>query len=826
MVGLVVVSHSYTLACGVVELAREMGGPDLRIEHAGGMDTPDHAMGTDPTLILDAIQRASGDDGVVVLMDLGSAVLSAEMALELLPPEVADRVTLCPAPIVEGAVAAAVAARLGQSADEVAAEANRGLAGKAAHLGGPPPPAAAPADAPAHTGPWTEDTITMRNRLGLHARPAALLVTALGGLDAEVQVGNATTGTPPVSARSLSAVATLGVLSGQDLLVRARGAGAQAAVSAVHQLAARNWGDDDTEAPPPVPAAEPQAPQAHGVITGLPGAPGLALGPVRQAHQPETPVPDRAATMPAEERAELDAALEASRAELMDLRSDIASRVGAGQSVIFDAHMLLLDDTELLDAVWHDIDAGRSAPVAWDARARALETRFAQLGDPYLAERAADVGDVRRRVLAHLAGVPVRAPVVNEPGILFAGDLAPGETAALDASVVHAIVTAAGGPTSHTAILARALGVPAVVGAGLGVMELPAGTMVLVDGTAGTLTVDPDAQQVAAYHAARGALERRRLAELEAAAAPAVTADGRRIEVAANIARPQDAAGLLRAGAEGVGLFRTEFLFMGRDTAPTEDEQLAAYRQVAEALDGRPLVVRTLDAGADKPVPYLNQAPEANPFLGERGVRLTLARPELMRTQLRAILRAAAEHPVRIMFPMIATLEEFRRARAHVEEVRGELAAQGVRVRDDLQVGLMVEVPAAALCAATLAGEADFFSVGTNDLTQYTMAAERGNPAVAGLNDPLHPGVLRLIQAACVAAEAAGAWVGVCGEAAADPVAIPILVGLGVRELSMSATAIPAAKAAVRALTMDVARARAAAAVGMGSAAEVRAAGA
>ena len=432
----------------------------------------------------------------------------------------------------------------------------------------------------------------------------------------------------------------------------------------------------------------------------------------------------------------------------------------------------MLDDAAVTEPAYRGIDAGDSAGRAWQAASATAAAAFRGLDDPYLRERAVDVEDVARRVLGRLAGQEA-TPGLAEPGIVVADELTPGEAAGLDPEHAWGIVTARGGATGHAAILARALGIPAVVGAGPGLLAIPDGTPLAVDGAAGTIDVEPDPEAVAAHEARRAAAEAERAAALARAAEPGALADGRRIEVFANIGNAEEARRAVAAGAEGVGLLRTEFLFLDRDAPPDEDEQVAVLRDIAAALDGRPLVVRTLDAGADKPLPFLRQEPEDNPFLGVRGIRLSLARPDLFRTQLRAIVRVAAEHPLAVMFPMVATRAELRAARALLDEVREELGG-GTR----LEVGVMVEVPALALEAAAFAPDVDFFSVGTNDLAQYTMAAERGNAALAGLlGDAARAPVLALIAAVVAAADAHGRWVGVCGELAGDPDAAVQLAG-------------------------------------------------
>ena len=444
------------------------------------------------------------------------------------------------------------------------------------------------------------------------------------------------------------------------------------------------------------------------------------------------------------------------------------------------------------------IEGGASAGVAWRDAAADAATAFRGLDDAYLRERAVDVEDVARRVLAHLAGTTARRD--GRAGHRARRRAHARRGGGARSRAAYAIATARGGPTGHAAILARALGIPAVVGAGPALLAIADGTPLVVDGAAGTIDVAPGDDVVADAERRREALAAERAAALERAAEPGALGDGTRVEVFANVGSAAEARAAAEQGAEGVGLLRTEFLFLDRRDPPDEDEQVAVLTEIAEALDGRPVVVRTLDAGADKPLPFLRQEPEDNPFLGRRGIRLSLAEPELFRTQLRAIVRVAAHHPLKIMFPMVATLEEVRAARALLDEVRGDV---------ELEVGVMVEVPGLALRAAEFAPEVDFFSVGTNDLAQYTMAAERGNAALAPLlEDALAP-VLALIAAVVEAADAHGRWVGVCGELAGDPEAAVLLAGLGVRELSMAAGRIPAVKEALRATDAEAAAAAA-----------------
>jgi multiphosphoryl transfer protein len=812
MVGIVIVSHSHLIAEGVAALAREMGGPDVRLETAGGLNVPDHPIGTDAVLVMEAIDRAWSDDGVLVLMDLGSAVLSAEMALDLMPEERRSNVLLCEAPIVEGAVAAAVTAKLGAPLDRVAQEARGGLAGKVAHLGETGVgEQQVPSEAP--TGDATSIRLTVNAPHGLHARPAARLVQTAASFDARIMVRDLTNARGPADAASLNAVAMLGATQGHEIEVAASGPQAPEALAAIGALAERDF-DDRPGQPEPEPPARASGHQEAGIVQGHPASPGIAIGPARRFKTPDLAIPEGAAGAGAEITA-LEAALDEVRDEIASQRARVAGRAGADEAEIFDAHLLFLKDDALLTPARRAIvEESVSAARAWHDVIERTAEAWDGLEDEYLRARAADLRSVGRQVLAHLIGVPAPHPVLEAPGVVIASDLSPADTVGLDPSVALGIATAGGGPTSHAAVLARSSGIPAVVGAGDALLAIAEGTELIVNGTTGVIHVDPDESLLAELTAAR---DERAVAVREAQASalePARTIDGTTIEVAANIGSPADAVRAVAAGADGVGLFRTEFLFMGRSAMPDEREQEAAYRETAEALGGRPLVIRTLDVGADKPLPYLDQPSEPNPFLGVRGIRLGLEQPELLRTQLGAILRVAAEHPLRVMFPMIATVDELRAANDLLERA-------GDRPRT-LEVGVMIEVPSAALLADRLAEDVDFFSIGTNDLTQYTMAADRGNVRVSALADAVHPAVLRSIKMAVEAADAHGRWVGVCGELAGDPDATVLLLGLGVRELSMGAPSIALVKREVRTVDLAAARTMADEALSCATSAEVR----
>ena len=819
MVGIVIVSHSRSIAAGVIELAREMGGDDVVLSSGAGTDEPD-ALGTDALRVLEAINQSYSDDGVLVLMDLGSAVMSAELAVEMLEPHMRDRVLLTEAPLVEGAVSAATAARLGRTLKEVGAEALGGLQGKTSHLhAGEPDDSIEGSLPPAEVsdGPQAEVTILVDNPLGLHARPAARFVRAAGGFGARVQVTNLTTGRGPVDGTSLNAVTTLGASQGHEILVRASGDEARDAIAALQSLAADNFGDPRSEVEAPAPVASEVKDLPAGALTGLAASPGVALGAARHLERPEHSVPTELADDSDAELRKLRDAIAAAAQEITAMRESVALSASEYEAQIFDTHLLWLEDADLRDRMQSLIvtEKRNAADALWTVMQDAAH-EIGRLDDERLRSRATDVVDVGQRVLTRLLGRATQAAGITKPGILVVDELTPSDAAGLDPDLVRGIAAATGGPTSHGAILARALGVPAVVGIGDELLAVPEDLELAVDGDAGAVIVDPSPAAAKRYE--RRMREGRAVTAAATAEAhdPAATMDGTTVEVAANIGSLEDAVKAVTMGADGVGLLRTEFLFLGRDDMPGEDEQLEVYAAIGQALGERPLTIRTLDVGADKPLPYAMQRAEENPFLGLRGIRLGLAQRELLDVQLRAIARLARERAVRVMFPMVATMSELRAARAALDEAMERTRPDGI------EVGVMIEVPAAALMAEHLAVDIDFFSIGTNDLSQYTMAAERGNAEVASLADPVQPAVLRLISQTAVAGRAHATWIGVCGELAGDARVASLLLGLGVSELSMAPPAIPSVKQAVRSVSLPAARTLAQDALKCESAADVR----
>ena len=671
------------------------------------------------------------------------------------------------------------------------------------------------------------EPVIIADPTGLHARPAAALTATAKRFAAVLRLEK---GERDANLRSLVSIMALEVSGGDSVTIVACGTDAAEAVKAVAAVL-RHPGAGAAAAgfTRPVGAgatraakARPAAPRSRGAavdgtLSGVPASAGVAVGQVVHLRYDDE-VPQARGTDANAERRALDAAITAAHLQLETLRRRLTDEGEGDRAGIFAAHQELLEDPELLDAAADDVRAGWTAAWAWRQSFVAQTERVRALRDPLLSARATDLRDVGRRVLHLLIGRDDAPRDLPADAIVIAEDLTPSDTASLDRTRVRGLCTTMGSATSHVAILARGLGLPAVAGMDPLVLGLAEGTRVVLDGDAGTIRPAPSAEEERAIGARQAATARQRDTDLANALQPATTSDGHRVKVAANLGDVRDAVKVRALGGEGVGLLRSEFLFQDRHQAPEEDEQAALYSEAARALGPeRLLVIRTLDVGGDKPLLYLPMEHEENPFLGERGVRFTLSQPELFRTQVRAILRASREGKVAIMFPMIATLAEWRESKALVERERRAL---GVPL---IPVGIMVETAAAALIAEHFAREADFLSVGTNDLTQYTLAMDRTNPRLAPQVDALHPSVLTLIAMTVAGATQHGRWVGVCGALAGDHAAIPVLLGLGVHELSVDLPLVPQVKARVRALSHADCRTTAREALACGEAAEVRA---
>jgi multiphosphoryl transfer protein len=770
VIGVVVVSHSQQLAKAAVDLALEMV-PGDRPQIAIAAGVYDGTMGTDATQIAEAVKEVASPDGVLVLVDLGSAVMSAELSLELIDlPGIEVRISS--APFVEGLLAGLVRAAAGATLDEVEHEARGSLESKRSHLGDP-------VDVPFRepdTGELTLD-LRLRNPSGLHIRPASMIVLALTPLDATVTIANLRTGSGPRLANSPTKLLTLAAHKGDVVRVSASGPQAKAALDLVRGMVADGFGELDT-AETGLPVGGPTRGGPLGV------SPGRAVGPVVRMPEPlAAPVPafPLAESSRPDAAARIDAACDAVATSLRERAQRVT---GESRDILEAAAVLALDPSTVADARSAVLDHGESPEFAIWFTVASLADAF-RLQGGRLAERVADLYDIRNRIVAELLGRPAPGvPVRTEPFVLVARDLAPADTALLDPALCLAIVTLEGGPTSHTAILSRSLGLPALVSVE-NALDLEDGTIVLVDGTAGILTVNPSEEQVAEV-----AAQAQVVVEFNGAGS---TSDGHRVALLANVGSGDSVIEAIAASAEGIGLFRTEFLFLDRAQAPSVDEQVAAYAKVFDAFAGKRVIIRTLDAGADKPLAFVTTPREGNPALGIRGYRTTWRRPELLEDQLRAIALAADRSGalVEVMAPMIDTPDE-------AADFAHRCARHGLG-----SVGVMIETPAAAITAPEIFSLVDFVSLGTNDLAQYTMAADREVGDLALLNDPWQPAVLRMMRLVFSAGDAAGKPVSVCGEAAADPMLAAVLVGLGASSLSMSPRALGRVSELLGRVTLD-----------------------
>jgi len=540
-------------------------------------------------------------------------------------------------------------------------------------------------------------------------------------------------------------------------------------------------------------------------LEGIAASSGIAMAKAYRLEEPNLTVSKKEITGHQEEIARFDQAIEKAKEELEKIKNHAKVNLGDDKAAIFEAHLLVLSDPELLNPVKDKIQTESvNAEFAMKETADMFISMFEAMDNEYMKERAADIRDVTKRVIGHLLGVEIPNPsLISEEVIIIAEDLTPSDTAQLNRQYVKAFTTDIGGRTSHSAIMARSMEIPAVVGTKKATSSIENGSFVIVDGLDGKVIIDPNEETMEEYKKKKEQYEKQKEEWAKLVDEKTVSKDGHHVELAANIGTPDDVKGVLENGGEGIGLYRTEFLYMGRDTLPTEEEQFEAYKTVLEKMNGKPVVVRTLDIGGDKELPYLDLPKEMNPFLGFRAIRLCLEMQDMFRTQLRALLKASTYGNLKIMFPMIATIDEFRQAKAILLEEKEKLQNEGIQVSEDIEVGMMVEIPSTAVLADQFAKEVDFFSIGTNDLIQYTMAADRMNERVSYLYQPYNPAIIRLIHLVIEAAHKEGKWVGMCGEMAGDSIAIPILLGLGLDEFSMSATSILPARAQIKNLSKE-----------------------
>ena len=818
-VGLILVSHSADLARGSAELARQMA-PSVVIAPAGGADGG--GLGTSFDAITSAVAEADTGSGAVLLYDLGSALMTAETVLEFLEPEVAQRIRIVDAPLVEGALAAAVTAEGGGDLDSVAASAlsagePAGMSAHGAHIpaharepeqvAGPDHPLGA-GDLPVREQGVTA-TVSVVNPLGLHARPVATLIRALTGLDVHVALGRP--GGPAVDLRAVLRVVALALRGGDQVEVVAAGPDAAAAAATVTALISGGFGEtgDLPKRIPPAgmgaaPARMGNAPVGRrpatgapvvvdGSLTAVPGAPGLAIGTLvrldRAPRQLGAEEPTGKRFNGRQQSNRLDAAIAAAAQRLL----------GGNQFEV--AHAVLLTDPDMRAAAQPALDDGSaSAASAWWDAVGITADGLAADPDELVASRAVDVREAGAAVLAELGVVVDRIPAELGGAVVFADDLGPGEVPVLLERGAVGVVLSRSSTTAHAVIVARGLGLPMILRAGPEIGRLPAGTELVLDGDAGTVAIAPDAQEGARIRDRIDEMTQASRLRTDAARGPVYLPDGRQILVVANIGSLADAKAAVESGADGVGLLRTELLVLDRETYPDEDTQAADLSAIFEVLGDRPVVVRVLDAGGDKPVTALDLDPVHNGFLGIRGLRYLLGHPAVLQSQLRAIFRAAVGHRVSVMAPMVSIAAEAVAFRDAVDKAVASLVAEGIGHQAPDQVGVMIEVPAAALAADEICAVTDFVSIGSNDLTSYTMAADRTETGVADLLDPSATAVQRLLDQTCAFAVASGTPIAVCGEIAGLPQHALALVARGVHELSVAPVRIPVIKELLRTL--------------------------
>jgi phosphocarrier protein FPr len=807
MVGLVLVSHSRALAESIVELVRQTVSAELPVAPAGGVGDGHHEIGTDALDILEAINSVLSPDGVLVLMDMGSAILSAETAKEFVAPDQQNQVLLCSAPLVEGGIAAAIQIQIGSSLDQAALAAKQGLLPKRDQLGdlaGEP----GPISGSALEGEVETVELTVENEHGLHLRPAANLLKALSPFSATVQAENITANRGPAQASSLVELARLQIRKGDRVRLRITGNDRQKAVAAIEILAGNHFGESEISAPPPSPI-ESKGGKPFAVSSGIAIGSPIFL----EERLPVIPRETEVSQIEVEaEVAKLRQAVTKVREELQRRTERMRDRIDATTLGMLEAQQLLLQDVAVIQAVEERIRTDReSAALAWHSVLTKLTSEQQSAEDSYFRARAADFREIDRAVLVQI--LPAQsglAKVTGEPSseatILVCRELTPSVIDFSQDTPVAGVVQLEGGSTSHGAILARALRLPAVGGAFPLEAQLRSAKIVALDGDSGEIWIEPDASTEARLRNQAEAAKQKYARALHESVKPSVTRDGKRIKVSANASTRAEVARAVEVGAESIGLFRSEFLLQTFSETPTEDQQYEAFRHALEPATSIPVTIRLLDIGGDKPLPFLSPAHEANPFLGVRGVRLLLQQDKFLRSHLRAILRVAERTAVRIMIPMVTELEEVIAVRHVLEEMHFELEKEAIPHRWPSPLGIMVETPAAALMVDQFLPHIDFTSFGTNDLTQYVLCSERGNPSLQKFADALNPAVLRLCEQVVETLRSSGTDLSICGEIAADPDAIPVLLALGIHHLSVAPASIPGAKDQIRRLDLAEAR--------------------
>jgi multiphosphoryl transfer protein len=802
MVGLVLVSHSRPVAESAADFVRRTVNSDLRLTFCGGVGEDRVELGTDAIEIQEAIGTVYSEDGVLVLMDMGSAILSAETAKELLSPEQREKVRLSSAPLVEGGIAAAVQAQLGASLDEIAKAALQSLLPKQDQVQDISPADEAIQQA-VHPAASETLEVTIQNTHGLHLRPAATLIKTLSRFPGEVFIENRTANRGPVRARSLVDVTRLKIRQGDSVRFSISTPDPKPVIDSIRSLIESHFGEFAQTVPQVEISGVPDADQPFGV------SPGIAIGRPLLLESIVAPIPTytvESAPEVTREMARLRSAIGIALEEFDSRINRLRPSLGADHLDVFDAQRMIFTDPTILNEVEAKIQKQHlNAANAWHAVLSQYSADQEKADDPYLRARAADFREVGRTVVNHLIDTKLESGLTEdaftEPTLLICEELTPTLAEEFHRLSISGVIQLGGGATSHGAILARALGLPAIGGTRKSLDRLQTAQQVAISGSEGLLWIDPSAE-VLSNLVTRQQFERSELDRaLQESKERAITKDGDPVGVGGNAGSAKDLQNARTNGAEFIGLFRSEFLFQDFDREPDEEQQLAAYRDaLASANRVLSVTVRFLDIGGDKPLKFLAQPKEANPFLGVRGIRLLLANAKFFRVHLRAILRLADSFSVRLLIPMITDVSEILATKRLLEEISAELTKANLPHKWPIPLGAMIETPSAALLIDQLLPHLDFVSIGTNDLTQYVLCAERGSASLSAFSDSLHPAVLRICGQVIQGAREHDVKVSICGEVASDPEALPIWLGLGLREFSVNAAAIPAIKSLIRKL--------------------------
>lgn len=801
MVGIVIVSHSKMLAEGVKELADQMSQNKVAILTAGGLDDEFSPIGTDPFKIKDAVEKLTECDGILVLMDIGSAVMNAELALDLIDEDLKNKILLCEAPLVEGAIAAAAQAMTGADIKAIANEARNGLIGKQSLL--------TPINYNTQKVDMEQDDfdkeikITVPNQLGLHARPSVKLVELVNKFNLTAVVS--TNNKPFVDASSISQISTLGAKKDDILIFKVKGNQVNDLEIALNTFVKENFGDPINTNTAKIKKEPVNKIIPSDELCGLGVSKGIAIGKAKLLKNVLVEVKKETVDDTLLEISKLKNSIAIVLNNYKEIQQKTLKLYGKDDAEIFDFHIFMLNDVKIIQQAEQIINnESVSAAYAWYTVYTSLEKKYLNMDDAYLKERASDVVELRTKVINEIQNNLNNDIILTEPAILIVDEIGPAQTLSLDTDKVLGIISMHGGETSHATILARSLGIPAITSVGKAINAIKENEVLAMNGSTGSIVLESEYPEEIKSLILEKEKEDKLLKERFAKAKlPAVSVDGVEFKILANVSSPKEAKLAFDNGAEGIGLYRTEFLFMNRDSAPTEEEQYTIYKQLCENMEGLPITIRTLDIGGDKQIPYLGISKENNPFLGLRGIRYCLQNIALFKTQLRALCRISADYQIKIMYPMVGVVEEVLSANKILREVQNELKNEQIPYNKNMQIGIMIEVPSVLFLIPQLAKEIDFLSIGTNDLTQYLLALDRENTNVSKYFSALHPSVLTAVQHIIKLANENNLDVSLCGELARNQKATKLLSGIGLRNFSMSSPAIPSIKEIVRNLNVE-----------------------